>query len=58
MRLIWNIRMSVLGNGRYVVAIQNENGGRVRGEGRTPYDAYRAAEIQLVIKPACEWMKP
>jgi hypothetical protein len=57
MTLIWDIRMHQLNNGYYRVVIRGE-GGRAVGIGPRPYDAYKNAELKLVIKPACDWMKP
>lgn len=51
MFLIWNIKLCLCKDGRYRVTILGE-GGDVKGFGRTAGEAYRDAEIKLVLKPA------
>ena len=52
MKSIWNISLHELQGGDYRVRIQHNGGERVVvGTGRTPHEAYRSAEIKLVIKP-------
>jgi hypothetical protein len=57
MQTIWEIKLKLKRNGRYQVTIAGE-GGRAKGEGMTAYAAYQYAEMQLVIKPALDWLKP
>ena len=54
MQLIWNIKLVQCKDGRYRVTILGE-GGEAKGFGKTANDAYRAAEVKLVIKPNCTW---
>ena len=57
MNLIWNIRLCLCKDGRYRVTLLGY-GGESKGFGRTPYEAYDHAQMQLVIKPPIEWMRP
>jgi len=57
MQLIWNIKMHQLKNGQYRVIIINGEGCRSVGMGPRPRDAYRYAEMKLVIKPNCIWLE-
>ncbi len=56
MQLIWNIKLVQCKDGRYRVTLLGY-GGDVKGFGRTPSEAYRAAEMKLVIKPPIEWLE-
>ncbi len=58
MTTLWDIKMKLMGNGHYQATIVDSVGHRVIGTGSTPFFAYRHAEIQLVIKPALEWLNP
>jgi hypothetical protein len=49
-RFIWSLTLYELDRGGFSVAIKG-NGHKVVGKGRTPQEAHRAAEIQLVVKP-------
>lgn len=58
MTFIWSLTLYELAKGFRVVI--KGNGHTVQGEGRTPQEAHRAAEIQLVVKPwvAAEHYQP
>lgn len=52
MKAIWSIGLYELKNGNYRVRIQHNGGERsVEGNGRTPHEAYRSAELKLIVKP-------
>lgn len=50
MRFVWQLKLYQMAKG-WRCEICGE-GKRAIGEGRTPYESYRHAEMQLVIKPA------
>ena len=51
MKEIWDIKLYEYDNGSYAVRITGE-GKSIKAKGRTPQEAYKNAERELVIKPA------